>query len=95
MARSASRMIRKQIYIETGQNALLKRLAAEAGVSEAEIIRQSVVRYALAARPTVRDADAWRRQLRRIRASIGKGPLPGKRTWTRDDLYAARLQKLD
>lgn len=37
-----SRMIRKQIYIAEEQDALLKRAAEAAGVSEAEIIRQAL-----------------------------------------------------
>lgn len=94
MAKTATRMVRKQIYLETAQDALLKRLAAQAGVSEAEIIRQSVARHAAQMRPPTRDPVAWRRQLRRIRASIARGPLPGARTWTRDALYADRLRRL-
>jgi hypothetical protein len=39
-------MVRKQIYLEAAQDRLLKRLAAEAGVSEAEVIRQAVARHA-------------------------------------------------
>ncbi len=37
-----TRMLRKQIYIEKRQRALLKRLAKKCGVSEAEIIRQAI-----------------------------------------------------
>jgi hypothetical protein len=94
MARSASRMVRKQIYLEAAQDRLLKRLAAEAGVSEAEVIRQAVARHAAQTRASARDADAWHRQRRRIRASIARGPLDGTRNWTREDLYAQRLGRL-
>ena len=34
-------MVRKQIYIERRQEARLKRLAKESGVSEAEIVRRA------------------------------------------------------
>ena len=37
-------MIRKQIYIPSRQNTLLKKLARQRGVSEAEIIRQALDR---------------------------------------------------
>jgi hypothetical protein len=37
-------MVRKQIYIPKRQDALLKRLAKQRGVSEAEIIRQALER---------------------------------------------------
>ena len=37
-------MIRKQIYIPAQQNTLLKKLARQRGVSEAEVIRQALDR---------------------------------------------------
>lgn len=37
-------MIRKQIYIPSQQNILLKKLARQRGVSEAEVIRQALDR---------------------------------------------------
>ena len=37
-----SRMVRKQIYIEEEQDAALKEMAEEYGVSQAELIRQAV-----------------------------------------------------
>ena len=94
MTRSAARMVRKQIYLEAAQDRLLKRLAAEAGVSEAEVIRQAVARHAAHTRASTRDAHAWQRQRRRIQASIAEGPVTGTRTWTREDLYAHRLGRL-
>lgn len=90
-----SRMIRKQIYLEAAQDALLKRLAAARQVSEATIIRESVAQYAASLRRTPLDRAAWERQQKRIARSIAKGPLPGHRTWRRDDLYADRLDRLD
>ena len=85
-------MVRKQIYLEAAQDRLLKRLAAEAGVSEAEVIRQAVARHAAHTRAATRDAHAWQRQRRRIEASIAEGPVAGTRSWTREDLYAHRLR---
>jgi hypothetical protein len=35
------RMVRKQVYIEPEQDALLKRRAAQLGVTEAELIRRA------------------------------------------------------
>ena len=92
--RSAARMVRKQIYLEAAQDRLLKRLAAEAGVSEAEVIRQAVARHAAHTRAATRDAHAWQRQRRRIEASIAEGPMAGTRSRTREDLYAHRLGRL-
>jgi len=36
------RMVRKQIHIEPRQKALLKRLARETGMTEAELIRRAI-----------------------------------------------------
>jgi hypothetical protein len=68
----ADRMIRKQVYLEPRQERLLKARARQLGVTEAEVIRQSLER-ALAA-PAVR---------RRMRLTVAPAP----RTWTRDELY--------
>ena len=35
-------MVRKQVYIEAGQEQFLKRRAAELGVTEADLIRQGI-----------------------------------------------------
>lgn len=40
----ATNMVRKQIYIQKRQEALLKRLSQARGLSEAEIIRQAIER---------------------------------------------------
>ena len=49
-------MIRKQIYIPRRQNLLLKRLAKQRGVSEAEVIRQALEREANTSAPAARDS---------------------------------------
>lgn len=54
-------MVRKQFLITADQNRRLKKCAAEAGVTEAEIVRQGV-EMALEIRAS-RDQD-WRRQLK-------------------------------
>jgi len=41
-------MVRKQVYIHQRQEATLKRLARQRGLSEAEIIRQAIDREAAA-----------------------------------------------
>ncbi len=40
------RMVRKQIYLPPRQNLLLKRLAKQRGLSEAEVIRRAIEREA-------------------------------------------------
>jgi len=80
-------MVRKQIYLEREQDEQIKRRAAEAGVSEAEIIRQMVGRCLDTPAVVPPGDDAWERELRFIDSLIAQGPVPGKRTWKREDLY--------
>ncbi len=79
--------VRKQIYIDPDQESTLKQLAKDTGISEAEIIRQAIDRYAQVLRVPRRDLSAWERQRSRIQQLIDLGPVPGKRTWRREDLY--------
>jgi hypothetical protein len=88
------RMIRKQIYIEPRQEDMLKRLARELGVPEAEIIRQGIDEVARAGQPLPPDGRAWEEekafiaQRRRLRM-----PQTG-RAWTREELYDDRLRRV-
>jgi hypothetical protein len=86
-------MIRKQVYIEPWQDALLKRLARSRGMSEAEIIRQAIDREAGApsAIPGKPDLEAWEEVRALIQAMVDQGPVAGKRRWNRDQLYGERL----
>lgn len=79
--------VRKQIYIDPDQESTLKQLAKDTGISEAEIIRQAIDRYANQLQAPRRDLSAWERQRLRIQQLIDLGPVPGGRTWRREDLY--------
>ena len=79
--------IRKQIYIEPHQDALLKRLASELKVTEAEIIRQAIDRHTRFLRFPKRDLSAWEREKSFITRLIQQGPVPGRRTWKREALH--------
>jgi len=79
-------MVRKQVYIRPGQEALLKRLAQETGMTEAELIRQAIDRRS----GTVhlpRDLRAWQEERAFIARLIEQGPVPGERTWRREELH--------
>ena len=84
-------MVRKQIYIRPDQDRRLKQIAKSLGVSEAELIRQSldqaVARRATAQQPPPADRSAWEEELAFIRRRQALGPLPGTRDWKREDLY--------
>ena len=85
--------VRKTVYLTREQAERVKLHARALGVSESEVVRRAV------------DADLCRHvsggtnpaaldkalEFSRKRASMG--PLTGKRTWTRDDLYEERLAR--
>ena len=80
-------MIRKQVYIEAHQEAALKRLARELGVTEAELIRQGI--EGLQGRGPARpDPLAWQKIERYIARRRRRKTAATPRKWTRDELYA-------
>ena len=82
-----TRMVRKQVYIEPRQDVLLKRLARETDVTEAEIIRQAIDRQTKALFFPRRDLSAWQEERAFIDRLIEQGPVDGGRSWRREDLY--------
>ncbi len=80
-------MVRKQVYLEPRQEALLKRLAQETGTPEAELIRQAIDRHTQTLLFPQKNLIAWQRERAFIEHLIRQGPVPGGRTWTREDLY--------
>jgi hypothetical protein len=93
-----SQMVRKQIYISRRQQALLKRLSEQRGLSEAEIIRQAIDREAANAVPRndLTSQEAWEKAYQfmvslRERAGQFSEPL----RWNREELYEERLRRYD
>ena len=86
-----ARMVRKQVYLEDGQNARLKRRAAELGVTEAELIRRALERLGqIPGLPP--DPRAWAEARAVIVRRLGlEAPQTG-RAWTREELYDERLR---
>jgi hypothetical protein len=80
-------MIRKQVYIEERQDRLLKQRARQLGVTEAELIRDSIDRNLVTGaswRPNPAAWEALKRSFeRRLRMKVPQVP----RSWTRDELY--------
>lgn len=83
-----SRMVRKQVYIERAQERLLKKLARELGVSEAELVRRGIEtiarRSALTFAP---DRLAWEEELKFMRDRTEITVPQTGRQWTREELY--------
>jgi hypothetical protein len=82
-----STKIRKHIYIEREQDAILKQLAHDTGMSETRIIREDIDRHVAEVGNPAQRQQAWAR----IEAFIAKrmeiGPVHDGRTWRREDLY--------
>ena len=82
-----SRMKRKQTYLDVEQERRLRVLSRRQGKSESALIREGINRV-LTDPPL--DRAAWERELAYIDSLIQKGPIRGKRTWKREDLYERR-----
>lgn len=82
-----SSKIRKQIYLDPQQDSLLKSLSRQAGMSEAEIIRQALTRQLGCLAPTRPDLAAWEAEQAFIEEIKQRPPLAGGRDWTRDELH--------
>ncbi len=79
--------IRKQIYIELEQSIILKKLSTGSGVSEAEVIRRAIDRYAHSYHIINKNRAAWENERAYIKNLIALGPISGERSWRREDLY--------
>jgi hypothetical protein len=84
-------MVRKQVYIEPRQDNLLKKWAEETGKSEAEIVREALDRWMASEEWRRQSEVAWEEVLTFAEERAAYGPVPGGRTWTREDLYEERL----
>ena len=80
------RMVRKQVYVSQDQDARLKRVSKELGVTESELIRRGVDATCTTVKGP-RDPKAWAEfmALAEERARIKAAQVA--RGWTRDDLY--------
>jgi len=86
-----SRMIRKQIYLEAEQDALLKQRAQECGMSEAALIRRCLESLGPPGLPLER--QAWEEERAFLQHRLHTVPSQHQRqqrTWTREELYAER-----
>jgi len=88
------RMVRKQIYITPAQERLLKQHARALGITESELIRRGVSQISRAPAAVPLDERAWQEELAFIHKRVHKKALGRSRTWTREELYDERLQRL-
>jgi hypothetical protein len=86
-------MVRKQIYIPRRQDALLKKLAKQRGVSEAEVIRQALEREVEIAVPVTRESKKALDEIIAYARSLRDRPefMQGKPyKFNREELYEER-----
>ncbi len=80
------RMVRKQLYIDASQEALLKARASAQGVSESDLMREALDAL-LSGTTSSRSADRrWRTLMsfaEERRVTVPEAP----RTWTREDAH--------
>ncbi len=89
-------MVRKQVYIEPRQDAVLKQLAQARGVSEAELIRRAIDQQISGSQRLSLPPDpaAWEQAYQFMLDLHAQGPVAGQgRTWTREDIYEERLSR--
>lgn len=86
-------MIRKQIYLESRQEARLKEAAEETGQSEAEIIRAALMDWLEAKARKQRALEAWQSEKTFIQSLLAQGAVEGGRTWTREAIYEERVNR--
>ena len=89
-----ARMVRKQIYIEPGQDSLLKRRARELGVTESDLIRRGIDQVDRGYTGLPLDRTAWEDEMIFIRERARIQELGRGRGWTREELYQERLERL-
>lgn len=88
-----ARMTRKQIYIESDQNRRLRTLARQRGKTESALVREGIDRVLSTPPLPASDHRAWKEELAFIDHLTKLGPVKGKRTWTRDELYDERFSR--
>lgn len=85
-----AQMVRKQIYIKQEHDKGLKNKARKLRKTEAELIREGIS-HILKEAYIYKDKTAWSVEKKFIQSLIKKGPLKGKRRWTREDIYDRKI----
>jgi hypothetical protein len=80
-------MVRKQIYIEAHQQKTLRKIAREAGKTEAEIIRNALDEHVRLLKAKEDRMNAWREIDATIDQRTQTTQVSTGRSWKREDLY--------
>jgi hypothetical protein len=87
-------MVRKQIYISTEQERLLKQRAKELGVAESALIRLGIDEMARLRARLAPDEQAWQDALTFMRERARIQSAKEQRGWAREDLHDERPKYL-
>ncbi len=79
--------VRKQVYLELRQDALIKQISEMSGVSEAEVIRQALDSHLVGLRQNRQNLELWVQEKSFIQDVKARPRLPNLRDWRREDLY--------
>jgi hypothetical protein len=88
-----ARMVRKQVYIEPRQDALLKQRARALGVTEAELTRRGIDAVTQGDTEQARRLQIWEEEKDWIRKHRSMDVPQTGRSWTRDEIYEERIQR--
>jgi hypothetical protein len=86
-------MIRKQVYLEPKQDAIIKQRARIMGVTEAEVIRRAIDGQTGYLHFGIRDVGAWEREKIFIAKRMDAGPVSSQRKFSREEVYEERLSR--
>ena len=93
-----AQMVRKQIYIPKRLDAMLKRVAKQRRITQAELIRAAIDRELkdTATRPFKRDHKAFEQALQFMRSRQASATGDGESyRWRREDAYEERMSRYD
>lgn len=82
-----SDLIRKQFYVTKNQDLLLKEKAKKLGITEAELVRQSLDAQLEKIGFPRQPVEVWQKEREFITELMAKGYKNSKREWKREDLY--------
>jgi hypothetical protein len=80
-------MKRKQVYIHADQDQRLRALARRNGTTESQLLREGVDRILAEPLPQGLDHRAWVKSREFIDSLIRRGPVKGRRRWTREEAH--------
>ena len=86
-------MVRTYVYLQSQEDMQIKKLAAERGTTEADVIREAVNLLLSEVARQRRAQEAWDETLAFMEERYAHGVISDGHTWTREALYEERLER--